>query len=72
MDKINKYYLHVKDVMRDYVFALDYESLEELASAYGKYSKDSDYEIVSMHSMCVETTVIMPRDLIEHSADCIV
>ena len=64
MSKTITFYLHVKDVMRDYALALNYETKKELANAYNRYSKDSDYEILSMHSMEVETNVINPKELV--------
>lgn len=65
MSMVKTYWLHVKDVMRDSVLALDYETRRELAHAYNRYSKDTDYEVLSMHSTKIETDVIQPKELIE-------
>ena len=63
MSKTMTYYLHVKDVMRDFPLALNYDTKRELALAYDRYSKDTDYEVLSMHSMQIDTNVIKPEEL---------
>lgn len=57
------YWLNVKDVMRNDTFSLSYETKEDLAKAYKRYSEDTDYEVVSMHSTKIETNVISPKEL---------
>lgn len=63
MSRTTTYYLHVKDVMRGYSLALNYETMIELRDAYNRYSKDNDYEVLSMHSTIIETDVINPKEL---------
>lgn len=58
MGKTVTYYLHVRDIMRGYSLALNYETKKELAIAYNRYLHDDDYEILSMHSTTIETDVI--------------
>lgn len=63
MSKITTYYLIVKDVMRGSVMALEYSTYKELAEGYNRYSKDNDYEVLTMHSTSIETVVIRPEEL---------
>lgn len=65
MSKTITYYLHVKDVLKGTAFALNYATKKELESAYNRYSKDTDYKVLSMHSMEVSTNVILPNELTE-------
>lgn len=66
---MTKYYLYVKDIMRDYIFPIEVKSLLELAYVYKKYDEDTDYDVVSMQSVVVnvsiETSVITLEKLTE-------
>ena len=65
MSKTTTYFLNVKDVMRGYSLSLDYETMRELAEAYNRYSNDTDYEVLSMHSTQIATDIIQPEKLQE-------
>lgn len=52
--KYGKYIITIKDIMRDSLFDLECESETELRLKYEKYSKDIDYEVISMHSVLLE------------------
>ena len=52
--KIVKYIITIKDIMRNSLFDLECASENELKSKYEKYSKDTDYEVVSMQSALIE------------------
>lgn len=52
--KVVKYTITVKDIMRNILYDLECESETELRSKYEKYSKDTDYEVMSMQSVLLE------------------
>ena len=65
MSKITTYFLNVKDVMRGHSISLNYETMRELAEAYNRYSNDTDYEVLSIHSTQIVTDIIQPEELQE-------
>lgn len=52
--KVVKYTITIKDVMRDSLFDIECDSEKELKLKYEKYSKDTDYEVISMQSVLLE------------------
>lgn len=56
--KLLKYCLTIKDVMRDSYFIVECVSTTELKLRYEKYMKDTDYEVVSIHSVLLEIRLI--------------
>lgn len=52
--KVVKYIITVKDIMRNSLFDLEFDSETELKLRYEKYSKDTDYEVMSMQSVLLE------------------
>lgn len=52
--KVVKYIITVKDIMRNSLFDLECDSEIELKLRYEKYSKDTDYEVMSMQSVLLE------------------
>lgn len=52
--KAVKYTITIKDVMRDSLFDIECDSEKELKLKYEKYSKDTDYKVVSMQSVLLE------------------
>lgn len=64
MSKVTTYYLHVKDVMRNHNISLIYLTKKELCEAYTRYKNNTDYEVLSIHSVCVSTDIITPDELL--------
>lgn len=54
MRKIVEYYITIRDVMRNSEFIIKCDTEAELKQRYEKYKKDTDYDIISMHSMLIE------------------
>ena len=59
--KFGKYTITIKDVMRDSLFDIECDSETELRLKYEKYSKDTDYEVISMQSVLLEIRPINPN-----------
>lgn len=55
---INKYIITIKDIMRDELYDIECECYEELKRKWERYSKDTDYEVISMHSVLIEIRTI--------------
>lgn len=63
---MGKYFITVRDIMRDTLYTFSYDSYTEFIKRYNWYHKDTDWEIISAHK--VETIVnfkaLHPNDLI--------
>lgn len=56
--KVVKYVITIKDIMRNSLFDIECTSKNELKKKYEVYSKDTDYEVVSMRSVLIEVRPI--------------
>lgn len=63
MAKTRTYYLNVVDIMRGSALSLNYETKKELADAYKRYRDNTDYKVLSVHSITVESDVILTTEL---------
>lgn len=60
-----KYTITIKDIMRGSLFDVECEDFEELKNKYKRYSNDSDYEVIHMHSVLLEIRPIHKDAVIE-------